>query len=95
MSTSTPKNLVGGVLQFRITGDGEGGLCAADPVLLPTIFYYGADLYDTRVCWVDDYTEELAVSHRLNHTGYDVSTANIRQIVTDTIDAAFLPESFQ
>ena len=92
---SRPMNMVGGMLNFRITSDGSGGLCAAEPVLIPTVFYYGMDWYDTHLYLLEDYTEEIAAGHGVRISGNTLSVEKARSLVTDVIDAEFLPAYLQ
>jgi len=92
---SRPMNMVGGMLNFRITSDGSGGLCAAEPVLIPTVFYYGMDWYDTHLYLLEDYTEEIAAGHGVRINGNTLSVEKARSLVTDVIDAEFLPSYLQ
>lgn len=90
-----PINMVGGMLTFRITSDGNGGLCAADPVLIPTVFYYGMNWFDTHLYLLEDYTEEIAAGHGVWINGNKLGVESARKLVTDVIDKEFLPEYLQ
>lgn len=85
-----PINHVAGMFTFRIVGDGNGGLTVAEPKLIPTVFYFGMDYYNTHIYLLDDYTPEIASSHGVAITGYTLPVDKARAIVTDVIDSEFL-----
>ncbi|MGN1346221.1 MAG: CapA family protein, partial [Eubacteriales bacterium] len=85
-----PMNQVGGMFTFHIVGDGNGGLCVADPVFLPTVFYYGMDWFDTHIYLLDNYTDEIAAKHGVGMTGATLRPDEARQMVTDVIADEFL-----
>ncbi len=87
---AAPMNHVGGMFTFRITGDGAGGLCVTDPILIPTVFYFGMDYFNTHVYLLEDYTDSIAASHGVGIDGYTLTPAKAREIVTDVIDGEFL-----
>ncbi|MBQ7922142.1 MAG: CapA family protein [Clostridia bacterium] len=90
-----PINMVGGMLTFRITSDGQGSLCAADPMLIPTVFYYGMNWFDTHLYLLEDYTEEIAAGHGVWINGDRLGVEKARKLVTDVIDKEFLPDYLQ
>ena len=87
-----PVNMVGGILNFRFVSDEEGRLKVADPVMNPTVFFYGMDWYNTHVYRLEDYTDEIAAKHGVAISGYRLTPADARQIVLNAIDEEFLPE---
>ena len=87
-----PMNQVGGIFSFRITSDGAGGLCAADVLLTPTVFYYGMDYYGTHLYLLKDYTDDIAVTHGVGIEGYRLSRADAEEIVRGVIDEEFIPD---
>ena len=89
---SYPINMVGGMLTFHITSDGEGGLCASDPLLIPTVFYYNMHWFDTHLYLLEDYTDLIGTSHGVQIKGNTLTEAQARKLVTDVIDSEFLPD---
>ena len=86
--------LVGGMFKFRIVSDGEGGLKVVDPVLEPTVMYYGWDYMNTKIYPLDMYTDEIASTHGMNNPnihGGGMSRDEAIRIVKGCIDDEFLP----
>ena len=89
---AAPLNQVGGLFTFSLVSDGNGGICAASPLFIPTVFYYGPNWFDTHLYLLEDYTDEIAASHGVSINGYTLPAERARQIVTDVIDEQFLPD---
>ena len=89
---AAPLNQVGGLFTFSIVSDGQGGVQVKDPLFTPTVFYYGPNWFNTHLYLLEDYTEDIAVSHGVQINGYTLSADAARKIVTDVIDPQFLPE---
>ena len=87
-----PVNLVGGLLSLDIVGDGKGGLTVDNILFTPTVFWYGMNWYGTHLYLLSDFTDRLASSHGLQIEGYKITTKTAREIVTDVIDAEYLPD---
>jgi poly-gamma-glutamate synthesis protein (capsule biosynthesis protein) len=85
-----PMNMVGGFINFDIVKRG-GEVTLENPVLTPTIYYYGRDWFNGHIYLLEDYTEELAASHgtRTRH-GFTRSVDDLWGYVTRNIDAEFL-----
>ena len=92
---AAPLNQVGGLFTFSIVSDGVGGVKVADPLLTPTVFYYGPNWFNTHIYLLEDYTEDIAASHGVSINGYTLSAEKARQIVTDVIAPSFLPPYLQ
>lgn len=89
---AAPVNQVGGFLSFHIKGDGEGGLEIAEPMFIPTVFYYGMDWYETQLYLLENYTEDIASRHGVAISGYRLSVYDAKAFVTNVMDEEFLPE---
>ena len=87
-----PVNMVGGLFKFRVISDESGRLVPADPVLEPTVFYYGMNWYDTHVYMLYNYTPEIAATHGLAISGYTLTPDAARKYVTNVIEPEFLPD---
>ena len=87
-----PVNMVGGLFKFRVISDESGRLVPADPVLEPTVFYYGMNWYNTHVYMLYNYTPEIAATHGLAISGYTLTPDAARQYVTNVIEPEFLPD---
>lgn len=92
---AAPINQVGGLFTFSVVSDGTGGVKVAEPLLTPTVFYYGPNWFSTHVYLLEEYTESIAASHGVSIHGYSLSAERARQIVTSVIDPQFLPEYLQ
>ena len=90
-----PMNMVAGMFTFRIEDGKDGGYEICDPILYPTVNYYDWNWYNTKIYPLDQYTEEIAVTHGLgnpNIYGAYLSPTEAREIVLGVIDSEFLPE---
>ena len=92
---SNPVNMVGGILSFDITGNGDGGLCVDNVLFTPTVTYYGGDWYNTNIYPIDSYTDSIAATHGVQYQGGYLSPAKAKEYVTNVIPAEFLPESMR
>ncbi len=90
-----PMNQVGGLLTFSIVGDGDGGLAVTNPLFTPTVFFYGPGWYNTHLYLLEDYTDEVAKNHGVSMSGYTLTAAQAREMVTKVMDAEFLPEDLR
>ena len=89
---SNPVNMVGGLFHFNVISDENGRLRVSDPVIHPTVFYYGLDWYNTRLYPLEAYTAEIASTHGVAISGYTLTPEQARAYVTNAIDAEFLPD---
>ena len=89
---SNPVNMVGGLFRFHIVSDETGRLVVSDPVIHPTVFYYGMDWYNTRLYPLEAYTADIASSHGVAISGYRLTPDDARQYVLNAIDPEFLPD---
>ena len=89
---SNPVNMVGGLFEFRVISDDDGRLVPADPVLEPTVFYYGMDWFNTHVYMLYNYTPEIAATHGVAISGYTLTPDAARRYVTNVIEPEFLPD---
>jgi len=85
-------NQLGGVFTFSIRSDGMGGLTVEDPMITPTVFFYNMSHFDTKLYWLEDFTEELAAKHGVFSHGNSMTAAGLVQIVRNVIDPQFLPD---
>ncbi len=91
--TPTPLKMVGGIFSFRIESDGEGGLRVVNPLLTPTVMFFGANRLDTKIYLLRDYTDEIARGQgMLSLSGMSLTRAEAVQVVKDCINNEFLPE---
>lgn len=87
-----PENMVGGFLNFTVSGDGKGGLCVTDIGFIPTVFYYGTDYYGTHIYLLEDYTDAIATGHGTQLYGYTTTPEKAQNYVRRAIPAEYLPE---
>jgi poly-gamma-glutamate synthesis protein (capsule biosynthesis protein) len=87
-----PKNMVGGFICFDIVKRGDI-ITLENPILTPTIYYYAQNWFNGHIYLLEDYTEELALTHgtRTRH-GFTRTVADLWKYVTDNISAEFLKE---
>ncbi len=88
---ASPINMVGGVMTFSIN-EGDDGWFIADPMFVPTVFFYAKNFYGQHIYLMKDYSDALAAKMGTQNYGYTASLDKLRGYVTNNIDAAFLPE---
>ncbi len=88
------KNMLGGIVTFDIYKDGAATAVIENPVFTPTVFDFTRRFYNNKVYLLENYTEEQAKNHGIGYFGNTASLKRFRQYVADTIDSAFLPESY-
>jgi len=89
---ANPVNMVGGLFTFRVISDENGRLVPVDPVLEPTVFYYGMDWFNTHIYLLSGYTDAVAATHGVAISGYTLTPDAARRYVTNVIDPEFLPD---
>ena len=89
---ANPVNMVGGLFEFRVISDESGRLVPVDPVLEPTVFYYGMDWFNTHIYMLYNYTPEIAATHGVAISGYTLTPDAARKYVTNVIEPEFLPD---
>ena len=96
------KNMVGEILTFDIVKGKNGAISIERPLVHPVVSHYQTDTgktdnqglavrYDAKVYLMKNYTDALANSHGANVWG-KFSFADLKKIVTDMTDTAFLPD---
>lgn len=91
------RNMVGGLATFDIVKEGNGEPYIANPIFVPTVCHYllkGSKRYGFQVYLMEDYTEELAAVHGTQKAG-KFTLETLKNYITSTIDAEFLPEYFK
>ncbi len=90
---AAPVNMVGGILTFRIKGDGDDGLCLKDVLFYPTVNFYDSGWYSTKLYHITDYTDEVAAKHGVQWQGNgSLPPEKAMEYVKSVIPAEFLPE---
>ncbi len=87
-----PANMVAGLFRFDVVSDASGRLAVVNPVLHPTVFYYGMNWFNTHIYLLHSYTPEIAATHGVAISGYSLSPESARQYVLNVIDPEFLPD---
>ena len=87
-----PANMVAGLFRFDVVSDASGRLTVVNPVLHPTVFYYGMNWFNTHIYLLHSYTPEIAATHGVAISGYSLSPESARQYVLNVIDPEFLPD---
>ena len=99
------RNMVGEILSFDIVRDPDGVITVENVLVDPVISHYSTDTsrkdnqnlhvrYASRLYLLRDYTAELANSHGSQNWGaFTLDT--LKQFVTDTVSAEFLPSYMQ
>lgn len=85
-------NMVGALLSFDIISGSGKEPYIADPLFIPTVYYYNMSFRDNRVYLMENFTESLAASHGIGYYGNSTTLKKLRSYVTDTVDADFLPD---
>ncbi len=87
---SSHDNLIGALLditiQKTIQPDGSSSIALLEPRLHPVVTQYEAGYKNIRVYLFRDYTDEMGAVHG----NFTMSRESIRQVLTDSIDGAFL-----
>ncbi len=87
-----PANMVAGLFRFDVISDETGRLVPVNPVLHPTVFYYGMNWFNTHIYLLQSYTPEIAATHGVAISGYSLSPESARQYVLNVIEPEFLPD---
>lgn len=82
-------NMVGGIISFDIARRG-GKITIENPLLTPTMFFYGENQFGTHIYLMDDFSEKLASKHGTIIYGHRDSYDRLKKYVTDNIPAEFL-----
>lgn len=87
---SAHDNMIGALLDITIQKttqpDGSSAIALLEPKLHPVVTQYEAGYKNIRVYLLRDYTDELGAAHG----NFAMSRDSIRQVLTDSIDSAFL-----
>jgi len=86
-------NVPGGMLSFDIVLEYGTHAKAENVRFIPTVCHFPRSFYDNKVYLLEDYTEQLALSHAVR-TYYNntISLERLIKYVTDTIAPEFLPD---
>ena len=87
---SNPVNMVGGLLNFTVDGDGKGGLTVNNVFFEPTVFYYDMGWYNTHLYLIGGYSADVAYGHGVGISGYTLTPEEARAYVTNVMDDEFL-----
>ncbi len=91
INSQTPLNNVIGIMaSFDIVKDKDGARIE-NVKCIPTIAMQEKGATNVRLLLVSDMTEDLASIHNCNYTDRKVTMAAIRKVLTDNIDAEYLP----
>jgi poly-gamma-glutamate synthesis protein (capsule biosynthesis protein) len=85
-------NMVGGFLTFDIVSENGKPIYIAEPIFIPTVYYYNMSFRNNRVYLMKDFTDELAVIHGIGFYGNKTTLKKLKSYVTDIINAEFLPD---
>ena len=83
-------NMLGGIATFDIVQDGDV-FTIENPVFEPTVFHFGPSYYNGCIYWLRDFDDSLASTFG-NVYGITADKDDMVNIVTEVIDAEFLPE---
>ena len=87
-------HMLGGLITFDIVKQGST-VTTENVVFLPTVYYFTTSFYKNHVCFLEDFTDELAKSHGLAYYNRSITVSGIKKYLTDTISPEFLPESYR
>ncbi|MDD4774149.1 MAG: CapA family protein [Eubacteriales bacterium] len=85
-------NMVGGLLTFDIISEDGQKPYIAQPVLIPTVFYFNISFRNNRVYLMRDFTEDMAAGHGIGFYGNHMTAQKLKSYVTDTVSEEFLPD---
>ena len=85
-------NMAGGLLTFTIVSGQNGPAYIADPLFIPTVYYFNMSFRNNKVYFLKDFTEELAAGHGIGSYGNSMTLEKLKSYVTGNIDAEFLPD---
>ena len=83
-------NMLGGVATFDIVQNGND-FYIENPVYEPTVFHFGPSYYNGHIYWLRDFDANLASTFG-NVYNITADQEDLVNIVTEVIDAEFLPE---
>lgn len=84
-------NMVGGLITFDIVSSFENGISIENVVFIPTVFDFTTSFYNNHIYLMENYTEEMALSHGIRSYGNSTTLSKLKSYVTNVIDASFLP----
>ena len=84
-------NMVGGMATFDIVKE-NGKVHIENAMFEPVIHHYGPGYYNSRLYYLSDYTNDLAVLLGRDCYGIRATYDSLCKIVTDVIDKEFLPD---
>ena len=87
-----PENMVGGLLNFTVKGDGVGGLTVGDISFTPTVFYYAMSHFNTHIYRLENYTDEIAAGHGTQIYGYTTTYEKAVTYLKRCFADEYLPE---
>lgn len=85
-------NMVGGLLTFNIVVEDGMKPYIAEPLFIPTVYFYNKSFRNNRVYFMRDFTEEMAAAHGIKYYGHYTTLQILRSYVTKTIAEEFLPD---
>ncbi len=85
-------NMVGGFLTFDIVSENDKKPYIADPLFIPTVYYYNMSFTKNCVYLMRDFTEEMAAGHGIGFYGNYTTLEKLKSYVTDTVSKEFLPD---
>jgi len=87
-----PENMVGGLLNFAIVGDGMGGLTVDEISFTPTVFYYAMSHFNTHIYRLENYTADIAAGHGTQMYGYTTTYEKAVTYLKRCFPDEYLPE---
>lgn len=85
-------NMVGGLLTFDIVSENKDKPYIADPLFIPTVFYYNMSFRKNCIYLMRDFTEDMAAIHGIGHYGNYMTLEKLKSYVTDNVSKEFLPD---
>ncbi len=85
------KNMVGVTASFDIVSV-DGDCHIENASVIPTFCYQTKSYKNTALYLLENLTDKMADAHHCNYKGDTVTVEAAREIITDTIDAEFLPD---
>lgn len=85
-------NMLGGFMTFDIVKDSLDRPRIENPLFIPTAFYYADSWYQTKLYLLENYDQEISLTHGSRKHGKLTDREGMEKLLTKTVDREFLPD---